>query len=316
MTPNLWTVLETILILLVFAAVAGQLPPDVNESHYLTKAKHFWNPSWCPHDLFLESSFSHWLFYVAFGWLSKFLSLSAFAWTGRVLTWTALAFGWQRLSRSLIQIPLFSVLSAMFFLLLNERFHLAGEWIVGGFEAKGFAYAFVMLALAQLNEGKWQKVWPLLGVAALFHVLVGGWALLAAAFSFVLSVKPRQAKSISLVPVWQHARQHWLPIPDLQRADRCRRIAAVAGRSRCQTGRHRFGSFDLRKRSNFASPDILCFLCRSSRTIFATAAVWDVALLLDQAGFKKSRAAFATARVVCGRNTDHFLQWADAERIR
>ena len=212
LTPNGWTVAETTLILLIFAAVAGQLPPDVNESHYLTKAKHFWNPNWCPNDLFLASSFSHWLFYVAFGWLSKFLSLSAFAWTGRILTWAALAFAWQRLSRSLIQIPLFSVLSAMFFLLLNERFHLAGEWIVGGFEAKGFAYAFVMLALVKLNEGKWQRVWPLLGVAALFHVLVGGWALLAAGFSFVLSVKPKQAKTISFAPVWSHAKQHWLPI--------------------------------------------------------------------------------------------------------
>ena len=150
-TPFVWMLLETALILLLFSAVAGQLPPDVNESHYLTKAKHFWNPAWCPNDLFLSSSFSHWLFYAAFGWISKFLSLSAFAWVGRVLTWAVLAYGWQRLSRSIIQLKMFSVLSAMFFLLLNERFHLAGEWIVGGFEAKGFAYAFVMLALATVS---------------------------------------------------------------------------------------------------------------------------------------------------------------------
>lgn len=212
LTPFSWLLLETTLILLVFSAVAGQLPPDVNESHYLTKAKHFWNPNWCPNDLFLSSSFSHWLFYVAFGWLSKFLSLSAFAWVGRILTWTALALAWQRLSRSLIQLPLFSVLSAMFFLLLNERFHLAGEWIVGGFEAKGFAYAFVMLALAKLNENKWHQAWPLLGVAALFHVLVGGWALLAAAFSFALCNKPNRNSKLWLSAGWDHARTHWKPI--------------------------------------------------------------------------------------------------------
>ena len=37
-TPFVWMLLETALILLLFSAVAGQLPPDVNESHYLTKA--------------------------------------------------------------------------------------------------------------------------------------------------------------------------------------------------------------------------------------------------------------------------------------
>lgn len=210
--PFVWTLVETALILLLFSAVAGQLPPDVNESHYLTKAKHFWNPAWCPNDLFLSSSFSHWVFYVAFGWFSKYLSLSAFAWTGRVLTWTALAYGWQCLSRSVIQLKMFSVLSAMFFLLLNERFHLAGEWIVGGFEGKGFAYAFVILALAKLNDKKWYQVWPLLGIASLFHVLVGGWALLAAAFSFCLCSKSNRGSKLPLDAAWNHARTHWKSI--------------------------------------------------------------------------------------------------------
>lgn len=181
-----WLVwLEWLLIFGVFAAASGQSPPDVNESHYLTKAKHFWNPDWCPGDLFLSSSFAHWLFYVAFGWLTKFMSLAAFAWTGRVITWLALAYGWQSLSRKLVPVNGAAVVSAAFFLLLNERFHLAGEWVVGGFEAKGLAYAFVMLAMASLAEKNWVRVWPLLGLAALFHVLVGGWALLAAAFAFL-----------------------------------------------------------------------------------------------------------------------------------
>ncbi len=212
LAPIAWMTLETFLIFLIFSAVAGQSPPGVNESHYLTKAKHFWNPDWCPQDLFLSSSFAHWFFYVALGWLSKFMSLPAFAWAGRILTWGALAFAWQRLSRSLIQVPLFSVLSASFFLLLNERFHLAGEWVVGGFEAKGVAYALVMLALAKLVQGKSHHAWPLLGIAALFHVLVGGWALLAATFSFVMCAQSKSGRTLRLVSVWQHVRTHWLPI--------------------------------------------------------------------------------------------------------
>ncbi len=180
-------IVETILIFLCFVAVAGQSPPAVNESHYLTKAKHFWNPDWCPGDIFLASSFSHWLFYFGLGWPTKYLSLSTFAWLGRLMTWAVMAWAWRRLSWRLIPVPLMGCFSAILFLILNERFHLAGEWVVGGFEAKGIAYCFIVFALGDMLIGRWRRVWPWLGTAAAFHVLVGGWAMLAAALSWFLS---------------------------------------------------------------------------------------------------------------------------------
>ena len=177
--------LETLLIFLCFALIAGQLPPDVNESHYLTKAKHYWNPDWCAGDIFLGSSFSHWIFYVTTGWLTKLFSLSVVAWIGRCITWALMAFAWQRFSWNLLPARGLSVLSAIFFLLLNERFHLAGEWVVGGLEAKGFAYFFVLMALGSIVNRDWRFAWPMLGAAMAFHVLVGGWALIAASFAWV-----------------------------------------------------------------------------------------------------------------------------------
>ena len=176
--------LETLLIFLCFTLVAGQLPPDVNESHYLTKAKHYWNPDWCAGDIFLGSSFAHWIFYVTTGWLTKLFSLSVVAWIGRCVTWALLAFAWQRFSWKLLPARGLSVLSAIFFLLLNERFHLAGEWVVGGLEAKGFAYFFILMALGNLFERQWKLVWPFLGAAMAFHVVVGGWAFIAATFAW------------------------------------------------------------------------------------------------------------------------------------
>ena len=77
---TVWRYLEMVLIFISFALLAGQLPPDVNESHYLTKAKHYWDPDWCPGDIFLGSSFAHWIFYVTTGWLTKLFSLSVVAW--------------------------------------------------------------------------------------------------------------------------------------------------------------------------------------------------------------------------------------------
>lgn len=169
-----------------FVLFAGQLPPDVNESHYLTKAKHFWDPEWCAGDIFLSSSFAHWLFYVATGWLTAFLSLEQVAWTGRLLTWAGLAISFRRLSWSLLPARGISIVAAMIFLVLNERFHLAGEWVVGGFEAKGLAYLFVLLALSQMVDGRWSWTWPLLGLACAFHVLVGGWATIAVLFALLV----------------------------------------------------------------------------------------------------------------------------------
>ena len=175
--------IETLLIFSLFAVYAGQFPPDVNESHYLTKAKHGWDPLWCPDDLFLASSFSHWLFYLLFGWLNQFFSLPAVAWIGRILTWLLLAFSWQRLSTSLLKTPGLSIATAALFLVLNDRFHLAGEWVVGGFEAKGLAYFFVLMALGSFVRKDFCWLWPYLGFACAFHVLVGGWATIAVLIS-------------------------------------------------------------------------------------------------------------------------------------
>ena len=188
--------IETLLIFSLFAVYAGQFPPDVNESHYLTKAKHGWDPLWCPDDIFLSSSFSHWLFYQLFGWLNQFFSLPVVAWIGRILTWLLLAFGWQRLSNSLLKTPGLSIATAALFLVLNDRFHLAGEWVVGGFEAKGLAYFFVLMALGSLVRKDFCWLWPYLGFACAFHVLVGGWATIAVLISLaVQSLLRTQASS-------------------------------------------------------------------------------------------------------------------------
>ena len=184
---KLWLV-EVLLLTLCFALVAGQPTPDVNESHYLVKAKHFWNPSFCPGDIFLSSSFSHLAFYVSTGWITLFCSLGTYAWIGRIATWVFLAAGWRKVCQQLFPVPLLSVVSGLFFVILNQRLHLAGEWVVGGFEAKGIAYGFVLFAIASMLKRNWQWVWPLFGCASAFHVLVGGWATLAAGACMLVSL--------------------------------------------------------------------------------------------------------------------------------
>ncbi len=64
--------LEIALIFLVFFVHGGASAPHVNETCYLTKAKHYWDPAWCGGDLFLESADAHLVFYWTVGWLAAF----------------------------------------------------------------------------------------------------------------------------------------------------------------------------------------------------------------------------------------------------
>jgi hypothetical protein len=184
--PFAQRLVEIGLILLVFFIAAGDPPPHVNEAHYLCRLKHFWNPAWCAGDLFLESQDSQYVFIYAFGWVTSFLSLTATAWVGRVATWALLAYAWQRLSWRLIPQAFASVMSAALFVAINSTAQLAGEWVVGGVESKCVAYGFVLLALRELVDHRWNRLWLLLGAATAFHVLVGGWSMIVCAFLWLI----------------------------------------------------------------------------------------------------------------------------------
>ena len=116
------------------------------------------------------------MFYFTFGWLSLWLGPAGAGLDRTDLTWLLLAWAWQRLSVAVVPRPWYSVLTAALFVCLIERCHMAGEWVIGGVEAKGFAYVFVFLGLEAFVRNRWNRGLLLLGAAAAFHVLVGGWA--------------------------------------------------------------------------------------------------------------------------------------------
>ena len=173
-------ILETLLIFAVFCLQGAWPVPEVNEPYYLGKAIHYWNPHWASSDWFLQTADTHAVFYFSVGWLALILTPTAFAWTLRLLTWALLAWSWQRLSRAVVPRAWASVLTATLFVFLLQHYNMAGEWVVGGAEAKGFSFVLVFLALEALVEGYWNRMWILLGVASAFHILVGGWAAVAA----------------------------------------------------------------------------------------------------------------------------------------
>jgi len=186
-----WATLETGLIFLLFAFYAAWAVPDVNEAHYLAKAKHYWNADWASNDFFLNSADAHLVFYWAFGWVTLLMPLSAAAWVGRFLTWALLAWSWRRLSYSIAPQRTMSVLTAAGFTGLIYCCQMAGEWVIGGVEAKGFAFVCLFLALECVVKNRWRSAWLLVGAGAAFHVLVGGWSFVALGVAWLLADEQR-----------------------------------------------------------------------------------------------------------------------------
>ncbi len=184
---------EIALIFAIFCVQGAWPVPDVNEPYYLGKAIHYWNPGWLHGDFFMESADTHKVFYFTFGWLSLYLSPLHLVLTGRILTWLLMAWAWRRLSVAVTPRPWFSVLAAALFVCLMDRCNMAGEWVIGGVEAKGFAYALVFVGLESLLRNRWNRALGLLGAASAFHVLVGGWSVVAAALAWCRLGKQRPA---------------------------------------------------------------------------------------------------------------------------
>lgn len=180
------SLLEVLLIFILFFIYGAYAVPDVNEAHYLEKAVHFWNPNYAPGDFFLNSPDAHGVFYWSFGWTTLFLPLDAVVWLGRILTWLGLAAGWLWMSRPILKHWGTGLLSAGLYLFLTQNCSFAGEWIVGGVEAKGFAYIFAFFGIGEVIRNHWNRALILLGFAAMFHVIVGGWCLVGLGIAWLI----------------------------------------------------------------------------------------------------------------------------------
>jgi hypothetical protein len=198
--PRWKTVAEVMAVVVLFFLLGGGSAPEINEAHYLAKAKHFWNPQWCPQDHFLNSADAHYLFYLTWGGLTRWLSLEATAWIGRLTAWLLLAIAWCRLSRALVPRWGCALLSAGLWTSLVQRCHMSGEWVIGGIEAKVLAYALVLLGIAEVIRGLWSRAWLLLGSAAAFHALVGGWTVVTALFSWALQPTQQRTSLTRMAP--------------------------------------------------------------------------------------------------------------------
>jgi len=186
--------LELLGTLLLFAASAAWPVPDVNETVYLTKARHAVDPAWGRGDFYLESADGHAVFFRLLGPLTAALPLPTAAWVGRWLGWLAVAVGFHHAVGPLVPPGVWRLAAAALFALGLRQTAAAGEWVLGGCEAKVFAWAAVLAASGEFTRGRWGRSWVLAGGGTAIHPLVGGWAqiaLLAAAWWCRMPLLPR-----------------------------------------------------------------------------------------------------------------------------
>ena len=186
---------ELLCLLVTLFAFAGDPAPMVNESHYLIKAKSFWQPDWCASDLFVSSAKAHTTFYFTFGWMTQCFSLEVTAWIGRLLGWLLIAHGLSELSWNLFRKAFLGIPIAILWMAATEYGNLAGEWVIGGIEAKVPAFGFVLWGAAEMIRRRWHRTWILLGCASAFHVLTGGWSVVAASIAWCVCERRQSPRS-------------------------------------------------------------------------------------------------------------------------
>jgi hypothetical protein len=190
-TRAIWrAAVEIAIVTIVFAAAGAWPTPDVNEAVYLTKARHAADPAWAAGDFFLETPDAHGVFFRLFGPLAAALTLEQAAWVGRTLGWLALALGFWHAARPVVATTWGRIIAAALFSLALRHTTMAGEWVLGGCEAKVFAWAFVLGGVGEWLRGRVAAAWLLCGLATAWHPIVGGWALVALVVAFAIRPTP------------------------------------------------------------------------------------------------------------------------------
>jgi hypothetical protein len=103
----------------------------------------------------------------------------------RLLLYAFLAYGFYSLFRALGL--RFSLMLLALVIFLSKQSLVAEGWMVGGVEAKAFAYGFILLSGAAFLEKRYWRGFAFAGAAFSFHALVGAFSLTAIFGALVLN---------------------------------------------------------------------------------------------------------------------------------
>ena len=181
---------HVISLLALFFVLLGKPVPHGNESIYLTMLLRHWNEGFLDNDwLFSQAHPEHFVFNSIFGSLALVVPMGVIAWVGRIASWTLTVLALLRLGQRVgLSARAMSVAIALW--VVYRQSIVAGEFVLGGFEAKSFAYVLMIHALVMFCDQRHRAGAACLGVAFSFHPVIGMWSALAAGLALLVNRTP------------------------------------------------------------------------------------------------------------------------------
>lgn len=109
-------------------------------------------------EIFLETPDAHRLFFLVMGPVCQSVPLETAAWIGRVAGWGVLAIAVVHAARSVGLMSWGVILAGAMYSLAVRHTTVSGEWVIGGCEAKVFAWALVLWAVGDVARGKFSRM--------------------------------------------------------------------------------------------------------------------------------------------------------------
>ncbi|AFY37681.1 hypothetical protein Lepto7376_1329 [[Leptolyngbya] sp. PCC 7376] len=167
-----------LLALLVFSHLLTDNMAE-NEVGKLMLAKQFISTDWLPNDWYLSQPQSYQAFFqLIFGKSILAWGFLATSIIGRIVYYSLISSSLILIARQ-IKLQFLPLLIAItLFLYSQQGIVVAGEWMIGSLETKGFSYGLVLIAIWLSMKKRY--IWTIasLGLATSLHILVGGYATL------------------------------------------------------------------------------------------------------------------------------------------
>ena len=116
---------------------------------------------------------------------------------GRIVTWVLFAWGLALLART-IRLPVWTVLAGfVLWFLWGQRIANCGSPLEG-LQPKSFAYPLAFMSLAFVMQGRMIRAGVAIGIATVFHIIIGGWSCMAIFFSLAINRRYFSVRDLGL----------------------------------------------------------------------------------------------------------------------
>ncbi len=162
---------------------------DYNEMVYVPYGYRLFNSNWLVNDWSLSSGVAYLsTFGYPTGFFVHYFGFIPTIFIGRIISYFLFAFAYQKLLKAVKLKFALGAISLMVYLTFFPNGMNVGEWMIGGFESKVFAYSFILLAISAAIRNNIGLSLLYSGISLSFHPLIGSYHCICLASILVYQV--------------------------------------------------------------------------------------------------------------------------------